>query len=265
VANPQSRNAWQLWLAEFAGTALLVAAGLSVVILDISPSGPIAPHLRPGERLALTGFLFGTIGALIAISPVGRVSGAHINPIVTLAFMVRGRMRPWLGAGYVAAQLGGAVTGGALLLAWGHLGREVEFGATLPGRQYGPLAALGGEAATSAALIVLLLVFVGSRRLRGFTPLLFPPLYALMVFLEAPISGTSTNPARSLGPAVVAGSWRDWWVYWAGPIAGALAGIILTWVHPLHRLHVDVAKVYHFEHDRHGLLTDGRRPAPRAP
>jgi aquaporin Z len=101
----------------------------------------------------------------------------------------------------------------------------------------------------------VLLVFVGSRRLRAFTPLLFPPLYAVMVFLEAPISGTSTNPARSLGPAAIAGAWQGWWIYWAGPIAGALAGIALTRVHPLRKLEVDVAKVYHFEHDRHGLLT----------
>ncbi len=248
-------KAWQLWLAELFGTALLVAAGLSCVILDVSPAGPLAPRLGLGERLAITGFLFGSIGALIAVSPVGRVSGAHINPIVTLAFVIRGRMRPWLGAGYVAAQLGGAVAGAATLLAWGHLGRAVNFGATLPGKGYGTLAALGGEAVTSALLIVLLLSFVGSKRFRAFTPLLFPPLYALMVFLEAPLSGTSTNPARSLGPAVVSGAWRAWWVYWAGPIAGALLGIALTRVHPLRKLEVDVAKVYHFEHDRQGLLT----------
>jgi aquaporin Z len=265
VPNPQPRQAWRLWLSEFVGTALLVGAGLSVVILDISPKGPMAPHLGLGERLAVTGFLFGSIGALIAVSPVGRVSGAHINPIVTLAFVLRGRMRPWLAAGYVVAQLGGAVAGAAILTAWGDLGRAVNFGATLPGKAYGAVAAFGGEVVTSAALIVLLIAFVGSRRLRAFTPLLFPALYAVMVFLEAPISGTSTNPARSLGPAVIAGAWRGWWVYWVGPIAGALAGLAIARVHPLRRLEVDVAKVYHFEHDRHGLLSDGRSSARRGP
>jgi aquaporin Z len=255
VPTPQPRHAWRLWLAEFAGTAVLVAVGLSAVIIDTSPAGPVAAHVGPGGRLALTGFLFGTVGALIAVSPVGKVSGAHINPIVTLAFVARRRMRPWLGAGYVAAQLSGAIAGAATLLAWGHLGREVNFGATVPGRAYGPAIALAGEAATSATLIVLLFCFIGSRRLRVFTPLLFPPLYALMVYLEAPVSGTSTNPARSLGPAVIAGVWHGWWVYWAGPVAGALAGVLLTRVHPLRRLELDVAKVYHFEHDPHGLLS----------
>lgn len=254
MPTPQSKHAWRLWLAEFTGTALLVALGLSAVIIDTSPSGPVSAHLGAGERLALTGFLFGSVGALIAVSPVGKVSGAHINPVVTLAFIARGRMRPWLGAGYVAAQLGGAIAGSAPLLAWGHMGRQVNFGATVPGQAYGPALAFAGEAVTSAILIVLLFSFIGSARLRAFTPLIFPPLYALMVFLEAPVSGTSTNPARSLGPAVISGVWHGWWVYWAGPVAGALAGVLLTRVHPLRQLEFDVAKIYHFEHDPHGLL-----------
>ncbi len=254
MPTPQPRHAWRLWLSEFAGTAVLVAGGLSAVIIDTSPDGPVAPHVGLGGRLALTGFLFGTVGALIAVSPVGKVSGAHINPIVTLAFVARRRMRPWLGAGYVVAQLSGAIAGAATLLAWGHMGREVSFGVTVPGRAYGPVLALAGEAVTSATLIVLLFCFIGARRLRAFTPLLFPPLYALMVFLEAPVSGTSTNPARSLGPAVIAGVWQGWWVYWVGPVAGALAGVLLTRVPLLRWLEFDAAKVYHFEHDPHGLL-----------
>jgi aquaporin Z len=251
---PQPEHAWRLWLAEFTGTGLLVVVGLSAVIIGNSPSGPVAPLLGPGERLALTGFLFGSTGALIAVSPVGKISGAHINPIVTLAFVLRRRMRPWLAAGYLTAQLTGAIAGAVPLLAWGRMGAQVHLGATAPGPSYGALAALGGEAATSAALIVILFSFLGSQRLRAWTPLVFPPLYALMVYLEAPVSGTSTNPARSLGPAVVAGVWHGWWVYWAGPVAGALIGIALTRLHPLRRLEVDTAKVYHFDDDKHGLL-----------
>ena len=254
MAAPQPKHAWKLWASEFVGTGLLVGFGLSAVIIDISPSSPVAAQLGPGERLALTGFVFGSVGALIAISPVGKVSGAHINPIVSLAFVARRRMRPWLAVGYVAAQLGGALAGATSLLAWGQLGREINFGATVPGRSYGAIVALGGEVITSATLIVLLFSFIGSRRLRAFTPLLFPPLYAVMVYLEAPVSGTSTNPARSLGPAVISGVWHGWWVYWAGPIAGALIGVLLTRVHPLQRLQIDAAKIYHFEHDPHGLL-----------
>ncbi len=251
----QPQHAWRLCAAEFAGTALLVLGGLSIVILNFSPSEPVAGLLGQGVRRALTGLLFGTVGALIAVSPLGKVSGAHINPIVTLSFVIRQRMRPWLGLAYVAAQLAGAVCGALVLLAWGQPGRQVHLGATVPGPSYGVWAALAGEIATSAALVVLLFTFLGSQKLRRWTPLLFPPLYAAMVFAEAPLSGTSTNPARSLGPAVAADVWHGWWVYWAGPVCGAMLGLALMMLLPvLRELDVEIAKVYHFDHDPHGLL-----------
>lgn len=248
------KDAWRPFAAEFVGTGLLVFGGLSAVIFDFSPSEPLAGLLGAGWRRALTGLLFGTVGALIAVSPIGKVSGAHINPIVTLSFVVRRRMRPWLGAGYVVAQLSGAVAGAMALLVWGHAGRQVNFGATTPGAAYGTWAALGGETLTSATLIVLLFAFLGSHRLRGWTPLIFPPLYALMVFAEAPVSGTSTNPARSLGPAVAADVWHGWWIYVVGPLAGALIGVAISRLPLLRTLEVEIAKVYHFDHDPHGLL-----------
>ncbi|MGH9044254.1 MAG: MIP/aquaporin family protein [Acidimicrobiales bacterium] len=254
MPEPQPQKAWRLWASEFIWTALLVGVGLSAVIVDMSPAGPVAPLFGTGGRLALTGFLFGTVGALIAVSPVGKVSGAHINPIVTMSFALRRRMRPWLATGYVVAQLAGAVAGAATLLVWGHTGADIDFGATVPNHAYGPIVALVGEAATTAALIVLLFTFIGCERLKAFTPLVFPPLYALMVYLEASLSGTSTNPARSLGPAVSADVWLGWWIYWAGPVAGALIGVALTRATPLRQFEIKIAKVYHFEEDRHGLL-----------
>ncbi|MEJ2699751.1 MAG: aquaporin, partial [Desulfuromonadales bacterium] len=90
--------------------------------------------------------------------------------------------------------------------------------------------------------------------LRPFTPALFPFLYAVMVFLEAPISGTSTNPARSLGPALISGAWQGWWIYWIGPLLGALLGVTVFRFTRLRLLTVEVAKLYHFEHDRYGVF-----------
>ena len=80
--------------AELIGTALLVAVGLSIVILDFGQGSPV-PRLLPGAswRRMVTGFLFGTTGAAIALSRLGKESGAHINPVVTLAFWLMGRMR----------------------------------------------------------------------------------------------------------------------------------------------------------------------------
>jgi aquaporin Z len=233
-------------------------AGLSVVILLFGAGSPLAVFLPPpGARRLVAGFLFGTIGALIATSPLGKASGAHLNPAVTLAFWLKGTIGGKHALAYVVAQLTGAVVGCLPLLAWGAMGQSVEFGATLPGAGASAPAALFGEAVTTLALVLGLFLFLGHRPLRPFTPLLFPFLYATMVFLEAPISGTSTNPARSLGPAVVAAAWRDWWVYWLGPLLGTLAGAGLHGLPLLRRFEVEVAKLYHFDHDPHGVF--GRR------
>lgn len=246
---------WTLFLSELIGTALLVFVGLSIVILDFGQGSPIVRLLpNAGLRRLITGFLFGSTGALIAISPLGKESGAHINPVVSASFWLMGKLRGRHALGYVAAQLLGAIIGALPLLAWGPMGRSVEFGATVPGPEIGMALALLGEIITTFALVAGLFLFIRHRKIRAFTPALFPILYAVMVFLEAPISGTSTNPARSLGPAVIAGDWHGWWVYWLGPLIGALLGVAMyrfTW---LRHLEIEVAKLYHFEHDPHGVF-----------
>jgi glycerol uptake facilitator-like aquaporin len=93
--------------------------------------------------------------------------------------------------GYAIAQLLGACLGALPLLAWGSMGRSVAFGATIPGRGYSTAAVVMGEAVTTFALVTTLCVFLGFRRLRGYTPFVIPCLYAIMVPLEAPISGTT--------------------------------------------------------------------------
>ncbi|QWV96118.1 aquaporin [Geomonas nitrogeniifigens] len=246
---------WLLFGAEFIGTALLVAVGLSIVILAFGQDSPMV-QLVPsaGWRRLITGFLFGTTGALIALSPLGKESGAHINPVVTLAFWLMGTLRARHVLGYILSQLTGAVVGALPLMAWGEMGRSVAFGATLPGAGYGAFWVLLGEVATTCALIVGLFFFLGRRRLRPFTPALFPILYAAMVFMEAPISGTSTNPARSLGPAVISGAWHGWWIYWLGPLLGAVLGVAFYRFSGAAWLTVEVAKLYHFGHDRYGVF-----------
>ena len=253
------KEMWKPVLAEFLGTALLVGVGVSIVIFDFGKGSPMAAWLpSEGARRLLTGFLFGCTGAAIAVSWVGKVSGAHINPVVSGAFWMLGKLRGRHALANVAAQCAGALVGALPLLAWGAMGRSVQFGSTIPGASYGDGWALAGELVTTVVLVVGLLVFVGHKRLRGFTPAIFPPMYAVMVFLEAPVSGTSTNPARSLGPMVMAGAWQGWWVYWVGPLVGMALGVALYKSVLFESFEVEVAKVYHFAEDPMGLFTAGK-------
>ena len=235
-------------LAEGLGTALLVAVGLSIVIFNFGKGSPMAAALPSlAARRALTGFLFGATGMTIALSPIGKVSGAHINPVVSVAFWVERTLPLRAAAAYIASQVAGAVIGCVPLLLWGSMGSGVHFGATYPGPQ-GEATAFAGEVATTFVLAVRLLAFVGSLKLRRFTPLIFPPMYSVMVWLEALYSGTSTNPARSFGPDVVGADFHAYWLYIAAPLVGtAVALLARRAVGTFADWEVDVARVAHFE------------------
>lgn len=249
-----------LILAEFVGTALLVAVGCSFVVLDFASGSPIVRTLpNPAIRRALTGFLFGSTGGLIALSPIGKISGAHINPVVTLAFWMQRKMSSKLALLYIGAQLLGGIAGAALLGLWGPWAQSTRFAATTPG-PLGSAVAFFGESAATLCLIVSLFVFVGHPSLRRYTPGIFPVLYSILVLVEAPLSGTSTNPARSLGPILLAHIYAAWWVYAAGPVFGTLLGVVvLIWLLPALHAEVSVAKVYYFTHARHALLQTAER------
>jgi len=238
---------WRIYFSEFLGTGILLLLGLSLVIFMFGEGSPAAQLISNFKiRQVITGFLFGAVGMSIALSPIGKVSGAHINPAVTLGFRLMGKLDMRTTLGYILSQLAGAVVGCLPLLLWGSLGKSVDFGATYPGAGYTTLAVILGEVITTFALIVGLCVFLGFRKIRPFTPMLMPFLYAVMVPLEASISGTSTNPARTIGPAVISGHWDGWWIYWVGPLLGMLLGILVC---SFLVKRIEVAKLYHFESD----------------
>jgi aquaporin Z len=244
---PPTRLHPDLYLAEFAGTALLVCIGVSVVILMFGQGSPL-PQAVPGEGLRrfLTGALFGSVGALIAVSPIGRISGAHLNPAVTLAFWLEGKLAWRDAVAYALAQFAGGIAGALPLLAWGHVGRSVAFGATEPGAGIPIWAALLGEVGVTFLLIMTIFVTAAHPRTRNFTPWTMPVLFSVLVWLEAPISGTGANPARSFGPALVGGALVDQWIYFVGPPLGAILAIGLIRLEAIGLPRVIAARLFHF-------------------
>jgi aquaporin Z len=217
------RFEYKLFIAEAIGTALLLFFGLNIVIFNWG-DGSVVARLIPSElfRTILTGFMFGCVGCLVALSPVGKISGAHINPAVSIAFWLRGKMKTNAMIGYIAGQMIGAVIGCfPLLFIWGQQGSSIQYGITLPG-QRGVGAALLSEVLATTCLIVYLYIFIGRKRLRNYTPYGIPILYSILNIFFASPSGDSTNPARSFGPAVITGNFSYYWLYWAAPIIGVL-------------------------------------------
>lgn len=247
--HPHDRLHPGLYACEFAGTALLVFCGLSIVIAFWGKDAPLSRlPLPPGAIRALTGCLFGSVGALLAWSPLGKVSGAHINPAVTLGFWLARRIR-WRDAlGYVVAQSAGGIAGAAALLLWDGTGRSDYYGATAPAAALPLWIPLAGEMICGFALVLLIFLMVSHGATRRWTPLVNPPLFALLTWLEAPWSGASANPARSLGPAIVSGLWRGHWIYWIGPCGGAVLATALLHLGVFGSHKPPEARLFHFRH-----------------
>lgn len=236
---------WAEWGCELVGTALLLLGGLSAVCLDFAPGSPVASVVAShSARLLITGILFAGTGSLVAISPLGRRSGAHLNPSVTVAFWRRGKVHPHDLIGYVVAQVAGALVGTALVAWWwGSAARVLELGATQPGHGASPLAAAGIEAGMTMLLVVGILAMVSSARTARWTPLVVWVVVAVLVWQGAPFTGTSLNAARSLAPAVLAPDTANLWVYLAGPVAGAL--VAATAIGLLPGIETRTAKLFH--------------------
>ena len=243
------RSDWKLFVAEAIGTGLLLFFGISAVIFNWG-EGSVVAKLIPSEstRRLLTGFMFGTVGCLVTISPVGKISGAHINPAVTLAFWLRGKIRTDTMFGYVISQLVGGIIGSIPLLMWGKQGESIQYGLTLPG-DAGLMPAFTGEIIATACLVIYLYVFIGTKRLRNYTPYGIPFLFAILTWIEAPFSGCSVNPARSIAPALIAGNFTGQWVYWIAPAIGVIIVTLFFRWRRINRIYkMESARVSYHDH-----------------
>lgn len=216
------------WAAELVGTAVLVFAALSAVTVMFHPGSAVQDWIpSQSARLLVLGLLFAVIIVAIATSPVGRLSGAHLNPAVTLAFWITGHVHPHDLFGYWTAQLvGGALGTVALRLVWSQTAGGVDYGAITP--EVSPWTAVLIEAVMVALLLGAMFAALSAHALVRWTPVVAGLVVALDTWLGAEYTNTGLNPARTLGPNLVAGQWQDWWVYLAGPVAGA-ALVALVW------------------------------------
>lgn len=200
-------------LAEGLAAFALVFAGCGAVITDATGDGV----------LGQTGIaaVFGLI-IMVMIYATGHLSGAHINPAVTLAFTLTRHFPPRDAIAYVAAQCAGAIAGAlALLAVW--TDKPADLGATVPSIAVG--SALVYEIVLSAFLMfVIIAVATDTRAVGAAAAIAIGGTVALDALFGGPITGASMNPARSLGPALASGEWRDFWIYVLGPIIGAVLG-----------------------------------------
>jgi aquaporin Z len=218
------RRHWPEYLMEAAGLGLfMIAACLFGTLLE-HPGSPVRQALPDGGvRRLLMGLAMGTTAATLIYSPWGRRSGAHLNPSVTLTFLRLGKVKREDAAFYAAAQAAGGVLGvvvSALLLRGALAHPAVSFVATVPGPS-GPGVAFAAEAAISFVLILTVLAVSSSRHAR-LTGLAAATLVATWITFEAPISGMSMNPARTVASALPSGVWTSAWIYFLAPPLGML-------------------------------------------
>ncbi len=213
---------WPEYVIEAVLLGVFMIVACAAAVLFEHPDSPV--HLAVPSahaRRALFGLAMGLTAVAIIYSPWGKRSGAHINPSVTLAFLRLGRVQRSDAAFYVAAQFLGAVAG--VLAAWGVLGPRLahpatHFVTTRPGDS-GLAVAFVAEVAISLVLMTVVLAVMASRRAR-LTGLCAGTLVFLYITFEAPLSGMSMNPARSLGSALAAREIGTLWIYLLAPPLG---------------------------------------------
>lgn len=206
--------------AEAIGTFFLVLVGTGAIMVDARTAGGLG-----GVGVALA---FGLVVAGM-IYAVGHLSGAHINPAVTIGFWSTGRFPAGSVPVYVGAQIAGATAASATLRAV--LGSVADLGATVP--SLATPAAFVVEALLSFALMfVIAAVATDARVAPGFAGLAVGIVIAFDALVGGSLTGASMNPARSFGPALVAGVWESHWIYWLAPVTGAVAA---AWTYELLR------------------------------
>ncbi len=220
------RAHWPEYVCEAVCLGLFMVSAACFATAFQHPVSPVSLAMAPAlvGRVPM-GLAMGATAMAIVYSPIGRRSGAHMNPAITLTFLRLGKMAKADAAFYIAAQFAGGLAG--ILVATALLARlpahpSVNYVATLPGPA-GPVVALLAEAIISFGMMSMILGLTNHPRFNRYTGFCAGLLVCTYIVIEAPLSGMSMNAARSLGPALLAGSLDSMWIYGAAPLVGMLA------------------------------------------
>ncbi|HEY1753654.1 MAG TPA: aquaporin Z [Caulobacteraceae bacterium] len=230
--------------AEFIGTAWLVLGGCGAAVLAAA-----FPQL--GIGFVGVALAFGLTVLTMAYA-IGHVSGAHLNPAVSVGLWAGGRFKTSELPGYVAAQVLGGIAGAALLYVIASGKADFSTAAGFASNGYGEhspggyslVACLACEVAMTFAFIFVIMGVTHGQAPRGFAPLAIGLCLTLIHLISIPVTNTSVNPARSTGPALFAGSWalQQLWLFWLAPlVGGALGGLAYRWLSPQSPAPVDVS------------------------
>jgi aquaporin Z len=211
---------WRRLFSEALGTFLLVLVAAGAPVVDAWSHGQVpldAQVVAPALMVMAVIYFMGTI------------SGAHLNPVVSISFALRGNF-PWKRVpAYIAAQLVGSLLAASFLR--GMFGNVGHSGSTLPGSGITWWQAALVELVLTAGLVsVILGTASGARNIGANAALAVSGYIALAGLWAAPVTGASMNPARSLGPVIIGGHWADWWAYVIGPVAGGAIAVAIAWV-----------------------------------
>jgi aquaporin Z len=256
------RTHWPEYLMEAALLGLFMVSACAFGVLLDHPDSPVLAALPdPFVRRILGGIAMGLTAIVLIYSPWGKQSGAHMNPSITLTLLRLDKVKPWDALFYVLAQFAGGVAGVLVayvaLRAWlPH--RAVNYVVTLPGPGgLGP--AFLGELVISFLMMSMVLYATSTPKLEPYTGLFAGVLVAICITFEAPLSGMSMNPARTLGSAFVAGNYTALWLYFLAPPLAMLGAAELR----LRLLGARAARCAKFRHapDKRCIFC-GYRPTP---
>ena len=220
------RPRWPQYAIEAAGLGVFMVVACTLGTLLGHPDSPVVQAVpSPLARRALMGVAMGLTAIALIYSPWGRRSGAHLNPATTLMFWRLGKVDTRDAIGYAIAQVVGGLAGvsvAASVVGAGLGHPDVRYVATMPGAA-GAAVAFAAEVVIAFVLMSVVLRVSNDTALARFTGCAAGALVALYITVEAPLSGMSLNPARSLASAVPAHAWTGFWIYVAAPPLGMMA------------------------------------------